>query len=151
MHHYRKTSGIFELVDDKSSIVLWQGTIVAICFDKSDGTIHLHGDPDRVVQYYRTTISKYRGAGLVDVTDIADDLVVVRSGAWDPEVLNKCLDITGYVVRMARYYNLKIKPPVGVIADEVATISARRHGHTVTPVTADPDKYPPFEHEILEN
>jgi len=147
MYHYNKSGNNFQLVTDEGKVV-WEGPEVAICFDKRDGTMYRHGNPTIVNEVFNSATSTYVARG---VCDIAESLVVVTSAAWGLELLNRCINITGYLCRMARYYGLEITPPIGDIADEAAAKSQKRHGgEEATPPATDPVKYPPFAHTIQE-
>lgn len=69
---------------------------VAIALDKASGTLHKHGDPALVAKWFQHTQAKFRAAGF---DDIADDLVVI-SGRFALEDLNRCISTSGYAGRL---------------------------------------------------
>ena len=60
---------------------------VAVAFNRQTGEIHEHGAPTRIQSWAAHTRRRLRAAG---EWDKANDLVVV-SGPWPVEELNKCL------------------------------------------------------------
>lgn len=142
MYHYRKHGGLFKLTDDTTGEVAIASPVIAVMFDKRCGTMHKHGAPAMVLEWFKKMTKSFVESGHVD---IAEGLVIVQSPAWDLDVLNKCLDITGWPEGMVRYYGLHIDPPVGDVTDEVAL----KHGHRITK-KHDPVKYPPFAHATVQ-
>lgn len=69
---------------------------VAIAFDKESGTLHKHGNPEWVAKWHQETQAKFRQAGF---DDMADALIVI-TGRFDLEDLNRCLSTSGYVARL---------------------------------------------------
>ena len=69
---------------------------VAIAFDRSTGTLHEHGSPQRIQSWATNTRRRLRAAG---AWDSAEDLVVV-SGPLPVDEINKCLAIKGYCRNM---------------------------------------------------
>lgn len=76
------------------------GPEVSICFDKADNVLLKHGNPAIVSDYASNARQRYAAAGFADV---AEDLVVI-TGAFDLEELNKVVSICDYVGRF--YKNL---------------------------------------------
>ena len=64
----------------------------AIAFDKESGTLHKHGDVALVTAWAEKARAKFRDGGF---PEMADDLVVL-SGKFPLEDLNKCLSHSGY-------------------------------------------------------
>lgn len=93
---------------------------VAIAFDLESGTRHKHGDPVLVNAWHQKVSNEYRQAGLAE---IADDLVVI-TGRFPVDEINKCLDISGYVLRMYRR----------MLAGEIAPSDPMGSHFTGTPV-----------------
>ena len=69
---------------------------VAIAINRASGTLHRHGDPQMVSKWLADTQGKLRRGGY---HDMADDLVMI-SGRFELEDLNRCLNITGYAGRL---------------------------------------------------
>lgn len=65
---------------------------VALAFDRECGTVHKHGDPELVHAWHRTAQRQFRIGGF---DALADDLVVI-SGRFDLEELNRCITVSGY-------------------------------------------------------
>lgn len=66
--------------------------LVAIALDKDSGTLHKHGSPEYVEKWCKAARTKFRTHGY---HDMAAQLVVI-SGRFPLEDLNRCLSITGY-------------------------------------------------------
>lgn len=101
MYEYRiNEEGNYELTDASDGEVLRTMPEVALALDKSEATgiLFKHGDPQRVQAWARTHQQALAAAGH---TDLAEDVVVI-TGRFPPEEINKCLDIAGYVVRFYR-------------------------------------------------
>lgn len=144
MHHYHKNDHNFQLVDDNNNEIMWSGPVVAIMFDKSSGILYKHGDPELVLAEFNMVTQTL---SLASHADLAENLVVVRSDAWDIAILNKCLDITGWVGLMARRYGLMINPPLCVILDELADNARKRHGGERP---KQQEQHQPFAHDVIQ-
>lgn len=100
---YEMRHGSYYLVDfdEKPSLLTGEREIhlmtdeVAICFDRDCGTLLKHGSPATIEAWCVEKSKKYRDAGLHDVADS----MIVLSGAFPVEEINKCLSITGYCKR----------------------------------------------------
>lgn len=92
--HYRKIDEGYQLYDgaEPRTPVLPE---IAIALDKSSGTLHKHGACENVSNWYAATRGRLLIAGL---TEMANDLVMV-SGRFDVEELNRCLSTSGYAGR----------------------------------------------------
>lgn len=99
MYHYELRFGSYYLVDERGSILFMTDT-VAICFSRDDPiwTLHKHGSPDTVVEWYESTVANYRAHGL---DDIADSLALIE-GKFPVDQLNRALDTTGYVKKLVK-------------------------------------------------
>ena len=69
---------------------------IAIAFDRQTGEVHKHGNPLRIQSWALTMRRRLRSAGLWDE---ADDIVVV-SGPFPVDEINKCLWMRGYCRRL---------------------------------------------------
>lgn len=69
---------------------------VAIALDRASGALHKHGDPLMVSKWLADTQGKLRQGGC---HDMAEDLVMI-SGRFELEDINRCLSITGYAGRL---------------------------------------------------
>lgn len=69
---------------------------VSLAFDKEYGTLHKHGAPEMVDAWFKKKQASLRESGLVEW---ADNLVVI-TGRFPLDDLNKCLSTSGYVLRM---------------------------------------------------
>ena len=85
---------------------------VAIAFDRESGTLHKHGAEAMVQEWVTRAQAKFRAAGF---DGMADDLVIV-TGKFPVEELNRCLTTSGYVLRMVD------KLQRGLIGQEPATL-----------------------------
>lgn len=65
---------------------------VALAFDRDLGTLHKHGNPERVETWASTTRKAYRDGGF----DKQADALVVIIGAFPVDELNRCLNTVGY-------------------------------------------------------
>lgn len=65
---------------------------LSLAIDKREGTLHKHGVPNLVASWYQRTTQTLRAGGC---EDFADDLVIV-TGRFPLEEVNKCLSIAGY-------------------------------------------------------
>lgn len=81
-----------DLITKQKKIVLMCDE-VAICFDKESGTLHKHGIPANVEQWYVNARKKFIDGGF---PEMAEDLIMIQ-GAFPVEELNKCLSTTGYI------------------------------------------------------
>jgi hypothetical protein len=66
--------------------------LVAIALDKDSGTLHKHGSPEYVEKWCEAARTKFRTHGY---HDMAAQLVVI-TGRFPLEELNRCLRISGY-------------------------------------------------------
>jgi len=83
---------LYDLRDEPSAVTgerryRLQTDTVAVAFNRSTGEIHEHGAPARIQSWAAHTRRRLRAAGEFD---LANDLVVV-SGPWPVDELNKCL------------------------------------------------------------
>lgn len=65
---------------------------VGLAIDIESGTLHKHGNPDRVQEWVTDAQAKFNNAGFPDMANTLVCLV----GPFPVEELNKCLTITGY-------------------------------------------------------
>jgi hypothetical protein len=65
---------------------------VSIALDKVDGTLHKHGSPESVQRWHAQAQQKLRAGGAFE---LADSLVVL-TGRFPLEELNRCLSNIGY-------------------------------------------------------
>lgn len=79
---------------------------VSIAFSKDDGmwTLHKHGRKESVQHWYDLVTRNYRARGL---SDIANEMVMV-TGKFPVEELNKCIDISGYIRTMCKKLGLEV-------------------------------------------
>ncbi len=104
MYHYEFKDDNFILIDNEFEREVWSGTEVAICFDKSCGTLFRHGDPEMVLTYHKKLINIYTNTGF---DDIASDCIVLIINKHDDLVhLNRCVDTINYA---KSYYTQLIK------------------------------------------
>jgi hypothetical protein len=66
---------------------------VAIVYDNISGTLLKHGPKENVVAWRERAVERYCGAGYYEQ---ASDLVMF-SGSFDPEDLNRMIEVDGYV------------------------------------------------------
>lgn len=69
---------------------------VAIALDKDSGTLHKHGSPEYVEKWSKAARMKYQSCGC---NDMATQLVVI-SGRFSLEDLNRCISISGYAGKL---------------------------------------------------
>lgn len=101
MYHYELRNGSYYLLGDEINRltndheILSMSDEVAICFSMDNGMtcLHKHGSPEKVNKWYEETRKKYIAHGL---RHEADSLLII-SGKFPVEELNKMLDITGYI------------------------------------------------------
>jgi hypothetical protein len=65
---------------------------IALAFDRESGTLHKHGKPETVELWATGARKTFRDGGF---PDMAEDIIVM-SGKFPIEELNKCLECTGY-------------------------------------------------------
>lgn len=66
---------------------------IAIAFDSESGTLHKHGRPEQVTQWYNTARNKFISAGF---DDMANSLILIE-GTFPVEEVNKCISCSGYI------------------------------------------------------
>lgn len=101
---YQLKSGSYYLYDmrDAPNVVTGERRFklktdaIAIAFDLHTGEVHQHGTPSRIQSWAVHTRRRLRAAGQWAV---ANDIVVV-SGPFPVDEINKCLWIRGYCRRM---------------------------------------------------
>jgi hypothetical protein len=69
---------------------------VSIALDKVEGTLHKHGSPDSVHAWHSRTQQALRSSG---ANEMADNLVVL-TGRFPLDELNRCITHTGYAGRL---------------------------------------------------
>ena len=94
-YSYSLNAGQYVLMDGDSPIgrVLDE---VSIALDKAEGTLHKHGSPESVQRWHVDAQKKLRAGG---ANDMADNLVVL-TGRFPLDELNKCLSNMGYAGRL---------------------------------------------------
>jgi hypothetical protein len=92
---------------------------VSVLYDRSLNVLHKHGPPERVQQEYL----RFRIAFGKD-SELAEDLVVL-TGRFDVEELNKLVNISGYVERFYATLQAKYELSSAKTADEVLTRIAK--------------------------
>lgn len=93
-YEFNEKTEEYEYFDDSGELILSTEEI-SIMFDKSCGTLLKHGNPVLVQRYYDKTCTQYRKHNF---QGIIDDLVII-TGKFDLEELNKIIGITGYISR----------------------------------------------------
>lgn len=99
MNTYKLMHGSYYLTDESKinpitnqpNVVLMTDE-VALAIDIAEGVLHKHGIPENVSSWNAVASKKMRDAGM---DEWADNLVVV-TGAFPVEEINKCLEISGY-------------------------------------------------------
>lgn len=90
--HYKIIDGNYRLFDGDEDLNCVNAEMVAVGFDRDSGTLHKHGSPESIHEWAEKTRGKYRAAGFADM---ANDLVVM-SGRFPVDELNKCISTSGY-------------------------------------------------------
>lgn len=67
-------------------------------------TLHKHGDVKNVEAWADNARSSFRKSGFDDMAEA----IVVLSGKFDVDQLNRALDTTGYISRFLDYHNINI-------------------------------------------
>lgn len=100
--------------------------LLAIAFDTHTGEVHQHGTPSRIQSWAANTRRRLRAAGLWQE---AEDIVVV-SGPFPVDEINKCLWIKGYCRRLLQRLS---KLPHGKLQPRPASANSqssyKNHGH----------------------
>lgn len=99
-YQYSVISGSYYLFDldskpnpiTKEREIILMTDQIAIAFDRSDGTLHKHGNPKNVELWRTQAIEKFRKAGF---DDMANDLIIMI-GQFPLEEINKCISTSGY-------------------------------------------------------
>jgi hypothetical protein len=106
LYQYRLSGGQYVLCEGgipKSAPV----DEISMAIDRASGTLHKHGDPAWVQQWAKTAQAQFRSVGF---NEVADDLVVV-TGRFPLDEINRCLDTTTYVATFyERLTKGEIKP-----------------------------------------
>jgi len=87
--------------------ILYHIKELAMVFSKDEEgmwTLHKIGEKETVQKWYDTVVAMYRVAGLAD---IANDMVMI-TGAFPVEELNRCLDTSGYIRIMCEKLGLDV-------------------------------------------
>ncbi|GEM_PF-204155 len=101
---YQLKAGSYYLYDmrDKPSAVTGERRfklktdLLAIAFDNHTGEVHQHGTPSRIQSWAANTRRRLRAKGLWQE---AEDIIVI-SGPFPVEEINKCLWMKGYCRRL---------------------------------------------------
>lgn len=95
---YRKRFGSYQLVGAinlpllNSPEIYWQGESIALLVDIEAGVLLKHGCEKEVRQYRSKMLDSFNGY---------DDIFrVFCSSEWDIDEINKCLECSGYVMKM---------------------------------------------------
>ena len=70
--------------------------LLAIAFDNYTGEVHQHGTPSRIQSWAMNTRRRLRAAGMWQE---AEDIIVI-TGPFPVDEINKCLSIRGYCRRL---------------------------------------------------
>lgn len=91
-HFYTKEYGSYyfwKQSDDDAPLFMTDE--VSVLFDRKEGILFKHGIPKNVEE------SRLAHLKAFEILDCVDDLVVIKSSAWDVEELNKIIQCSGYV------------------------------------------------------
>lgn len=136
---YQLKSGSYYLYDmrDKPSAVTGERRfrlkteMLAIAFNAHTGELHEHGTPTRIQSWANNTRRRLRAAGQWAE---AEDIVVI-SGPFPIDEINKCLWIKGYCRRMfqrlASIPHGKYAAPVPPRASASSARTSQQHRQTV--------------------
>lgn len=105
MYRYVYENGEYLLTDGDD--ILYRYEEIAIAFSKDDEgmwTMHKHGSEKHVREWFNKVTKLYRDAGH---NDIADDIVMI-SGKFPVEEINRCIDTPGYIKTMCKKLELEI-------------------------------------------
>lgn len=83
---------------------------VALVFDKECGVLHKHGPASSVQAWVQTVRQKTESVRGVDGFDLYSDLVVIQ-GRFPVDMLNRCLDTSGYVLKLYEQLQAGTLPP----------------------------------------
>ncbi|MDH1814384.1 hypothetical protein [Comamonas aquatica] len=95
--------------------------LLAIAFDLYTGEVHQHGTPSRIQSWATTARRRLRAAGQWQA---AEDIIVI-SGPFPVEEINKCLWIRGYCRRM---FQRLASLPHGKLQPRAGTRQQAHHG-----------------------
>jgi len=102
--HLKYSQGKYMLFFDEGKVDEFEE--IALCLDTSipEWGLVKYGDKEKVERWHRKTceIAKKQ-----NIPEIMEDLVVI-SGKFPVEELNKCVSITGYAKRMCEKLNIDI-------------------------------------------
>lgn len=105
-YQYKLNAGQYVLHDGDNPIGAVIDT-VALAFCAQSGTLHKHGAPDMVQRWARTFRERAQARG---VPELADHIAVIE-GRIPVAELNRCLDTSGYILRLyARIQAGEIQP-----------------------------------------
>lgn len=107
MYEYQLIDGMYCLFQENGERVNGIKPIseVAILFDKQDNTLIRYGCPELVHENHKKIRDKLYATKNPVMQDMADDMVVM-SGKFPVEELNKCINISGYAGKMhEKFFN----------------------------------------------
>lgn len=94
--HYRMNNDAHYVLHEGEEAIREPMNEVAIAFDKRDGILHKHGDPQRVQAWVVDAQRKFRSIGF---DDMANDLCIIQ-GRFPLDELNQCLAASSYIVKL---------------------------------------------------
>lgn len=90
--HYETNCGQYVLHEDRKPVRAPVDE-VSLAFDAAEGILHKHGTKDSVAKWYTEARKRFSEAGCAEMMDG----IVVITGRFMLEDLNKCLTTSGYV------------------------------------------------------
>jgi len=106
MYKYVLEDGTYFLTDEETGAILSGMDEVSIAFEKGPEmwTLFKHGRKDLVQKWYSGIHIKLMQN---DLKDMAENLIVI-SGKFPVDELNRCLDTTGYIKKMIEKLGLEV-------------------------------------------
>lgn len=95
-HYFKKEFGSYYFMCRDEIVYMADEVAVLVDHDPNVemSTLLKHGPVDSVRDYYAKMRKRYHDSGM---GDFLKHMVVIESGEWDPEDLNKFIHIAGYV------------------------------------------------------
>lgn len=104
-----KQFGSWYLMDGDQILYMADDLAFAFSFDQESGSVlHKHGPRERVEKWASDTRWFYIASGTEFGQQMADEIVVVSSSDWDVELVQKFIDISGYIGRWYKKYGKSV-------------------------------------------
>lgn len=95
-HYFKKEFGSFYFMQRGNIVYMADEVAVLVDHDPNAemSTLLKHGPVDAVRDYFATMRKRYHETGM---DQFLEHVIMVESGEWDPDDLNKFIHISGYI------------------------------------------------------